>query len=63
MTTTCIIVEDERIGESCAYQSIEEFKNDPFYSAKNQEALRCSIEQIETGQIVTKTLDELRRME
>ena len=37
--------------------------NDPFYSAKNQEALRHSIEQIEAGKIVTKTLDELRRME
>ena len=33
------------------------------YSAKNQEALRHSIEQIEAGKIVTKTLDELRRME
>ena len=37
--------------------------NDPFYSAQNQEALRRSIEQIEAGKIVTKTLDELRRME
>ena len=37
--------------------------NDPFYSAKNQDALRRSIEQCEAGQTVTKTLDELRRME
>lgn len=37
--------------------------NDPFYSVKNQEALRNSIKQIEAGKTVTKTLDELRGME
>lgn len=37
--------------------------NEPFYSAKDQEALRRSAAQIETGQIVTKSLDELRIME
>ena len=37
--------------------------NDPFYSVKNQEALYHSAAQIESGQIVTKSLDELRRME
>jgi DNA-damage-inducible protein J len=37
--------------------------NEPFYSAKNQEALRHSAAQIEAGQIVTKSLEELRSME
>ena len=37
--------------------------NEPFYSAKNQEALRRSAAQIEAGQTVTKSLDELRSME
>ena len=37
--------------------------NEPFYSAKNQEALRRSASQMEAGQTVTKNLDELRSME
>lgn len=37
--------------------------NDPFYSARNQEALRRSVAQIEAGQTVRKSLDELRSME
>lgn len=36
---------------------------DPFYSVQNQEALRQSIAQLDAGQVVTKTLDELRSME
>ncbi len=34
-----------------------------FYSAKNQEALRHSAAQIEAGQTVTKSMEELRSME
>lgn len=37
--------------------------NEPFYSAKNQEALRRSAAQIESGQTVTKSLKELRSLE
>lgn len=37
--------------------------NEPFYSAKNQEALRRSAAQIESGQTVTKSLEELRSLE
>lgn len=37
--------------------------NEPFYSTKNQEALRRSAAQMEAGQIVTKSLEELRSME
>ena len=37
--------------------------NDPFFSARNQEALRRSAAQIEAGQAVMKNLDELRGME
>ncbi len=37
--------------------------NEQFYSAKNQEALYYSANQIEAGQTVTKSLDELRSME
>ncbi len=36
--------------------------NDPFYSAGNQAALRRSVEQLEAGQTVMKSLDELERM-
>jgi DNA-damage-inducible protein J len=36
---------------------------DPFFSMKNQEELRQSIAQLDAGQFVTKTLDELRSME
>nr|CRY95413.1 hypothetical protein [uncultured prokaryote] len=36
--------------------------NEPFYSAGNQAALRRSIEQMESGQAVTRSLDELERM-
>lgn len=37
--------------------------NEPFYTTKNQEALRRSVAQIEAGHTVTKSLDELRSME
>lgn len=37
--------------------------NEPFYSVKNQEALRRSAAQIKAGQTVAKSLDELRSME
>lgn len=37
--------------------------NEPFYSAKNQEALCRSAAQMEAGHIVTKSLEELRSME
>jgi DNA-damage-inducible protein J len=37
--------------------------NEPFYSAKNQEALRRAAAQMEAGRIVVKSLDELRSME
>ncbi len=37
--------------------------NEPFYSVKNQEALRRSAAQIEAGQTVIKSLNELRSME
>lgn len=37
--------------------------NDPFYMAKNREALLQSILQLQSGQPVTKSLDELRSME
>ena len=37
--------------------------NEPFYSAKNQEALRRSAAQMDAGQVVTKSLEELRSME
>ncbi|PIT09846.1 hypothetical protein BGI40_01790 [Snodgrassella communis] len=33
---------------------------DPFYSPKNQEALKVSISQLNAGEIVSKTLDELQ---
>lgn len=36
---------------------------DPFYSARNQEALLRSATQIGAGHAVTKTLDELQEME
>ena len=36
---------------------------DPFYSEKNIAALKNSIEQIKKGQVVSKTIDELRAME
>lgn len=37
--------------------------NDPFYSAENHESLRRSAAQMDAGQVVVKTLDELRSME
>jgi DNA-damage-inducible protein J len=37
--------------------------NEPFYSAKNQEALRRAAAQMEAGRTVVKSLDELRGME
>ena len=36
--------------------------NDLFYSSGNRAALRRSLEQLEAGHTVTKTLDELERM-
>ncbi len=36
-----------------------EISNDPFYSAENMQRLRTAIAQTESGQVVTKTLDEL----
>lgn len=36
---------------------------DPFFSARNQEALRRSAAQIEAGRTVAKSLDELEDME
>jgi DNA-damage-inducible protein J len=36
---------------------------DPFYSVQNQEALRRSLAELDAGKVVTKSLDELRRME
>lgn len=36
---------------------------DPFYSAANKESLRQSIAQLDAGEVVTKTLEELRGME
>jgi len=36
---------------------------DPFYSVSNQQALRHSIDQMEKGQVVRKTMAELEAME
>ncbi len=36
---------------------------DPFYSASNMRALEESAEQFRTGHVVTKTLEELEKME
>ncbi|MCL2647248.1 MAG: type II toxin-antitoxin system RelB/DinJ family antitoxin [Phycisphaerales bacterium] len=36
---------------------------DPFYSEQNQAVLRRSIQQLNEGKVITKTLDELRAME
>jgi DNA-damage-inducible protein J len=33
---------------------------DPFYSTKNQEALKVSIAQLNAGEVISKTLDELQ---
>ena len=35
---------------------------DPFYSEENMERLKRSIKQLEDGQVVTKTIDELQAM-
>ena len=35
---------------------------DPFYSEKNMKRLERSIKQLEDGQVVTKTIDELQAM-
>ncbi|XKM14025.1 type II toxin-antitoxin system RelB/DinJ family antitoxin [Orbaceae bacterium ac157xtp] len=35
---------------------------DQFYSAKNQKALNASIEQLNNGNVISKTLDELQSM-
>lgn len=37
--------------------------NDPFYGAKNQEALRASLAQLQDGNTVTRSLEELRGLE
>jgi len=37
-------------------------ERDPFYSARNQQVLRNSIAQMERGEIVWKTMDELEGM-
>ena len=37
-------------------------ERDPFYSAVNMEALRKSIAQLEAGQTVAKTMEELERL-
>lgn len=36
--------------------------DDPFYSEENITRLKKSIEQLKRGQVVTKTLDELREL-
>ena len=36
--------------------------NDPFYSDSNMKALQKSIEELENGKIVIKTMDELEKM-
>ena len=36
--------------------------DDPFYSKENLARLKKSAEQLERGQVVTKTLDELRQL-
>jgi hypothetical protein len=57
----------KRCGHSEEVHAI--LKNDlaggtlPFYSAKNQEALRRAAAQMEAGKTVVKSLDELRGME
>ncbi|MBR0061079.1 MAG: hypothetical protein IJP68_06315 [Selenomonadaceae bacterium] len=40
----------------------EKKSDDPFYSEENMARLKKSIEQFERGQIVEKTLDELRKL-
>ena len=40
-----------------------ELTTDPFYSESNMAVLRESIRQLERGETVTKTLDELEAME
>ena len=36
---------------------------DPFYSSSNIKALKESIKQIEKGEVINKTLEELKEME
>lgn len=38
-------------------------KADPFYSESNQRVLKQSIKQFDNGEVVVKTMDELRSME
>lgn len=38
-------------------------KADPFFCKSNMNSLRLSIKQLEDGQSVTKTLEELKRLE
>lgn len=40
-----------------------ELVNDPFYSEANQKRLHNSMEQLEKGQVITKTMEELEAME
>jgi len=35
---------------------------DPFYSTSNMEALKISIAQLESGRVISKTLDELNAL-
>jgi len=37
-------------------------ERDPFYSVRNQQALRASISQMKKGEVVRKTMDELEDM-
>lgn len=37
--------------------------NDPFFSVKNQEALQVSLDELQAGNTVTRSLEELRSME
>ena len=40
-----------------------DFSIDPFYSDSNQNALQESIKQLEEGNVVAKTMEELKEME
>lgn len=44
------------------YNRSEKNSDDPFYSEENIARLKESIEQLKRGQVVEKTLDELRKL-
>lgn len=44
------------------YNHSEKNSDDPFYSEENIARLKESIEQLKRGQVVEKTLDELRKL-